>query len=68
MIHVHVAFGPPVGSGYVPETGTKVKVCPSPTFLGWVFQWDGKVRIVAPQSAVDEYLLMVKKAIGDNAI
>ena len=45
---------------------TTVMACTSPTFYGWVFQWSGKVRIVAPEEAVQEYTNMAKRAIvGD---
>jgi len=40
--------------------------CTSPTFYGWVFQWSGKVRIVAPEEAVQEYVNMAKKAMADD--
>lgn len=38
---------------------TRVKVCASPTFFGWVFQWAGKVRIAGPDTVVQEYLEMI---------
>ena len=41
---------------------TRVKVCTSPTFYGWVFQWGGKIRIEAPEEAVEEYREMARKA------
>ena len=42
---------------------TKVKVCTSPTFYSWVFQWGGKVRIEGPEAAVTEYRKMAQKAL-----
>ena len=42
---------------------TKVKVCTSPTFYSWVFQWGGKVRIEGPEDAVTEYKEMARKAL-----
>lgn len=42
---------------------TKVKVCTSPTFYSWVFQWGGKVRIEGPEKAVDEFKEMVRKVL-----
>lgn len=42
---------------------TRVKVCTSPTFYGWVFQWGGKVRIERPEEVLEEYREMVKKAL-----
>ena len=44
---------------------TTVMACTSPTFYGWVFQWSGKVQIVAPEEAVAEYQEMAKKALGE---
>ena len=44
---------------------TTVMACTSPTFYGWVFQWDGKVQIAAPEEAVAEYQEMAKKALGE---
>lgn len=43
---------------------TKVKVCTSPTFYSWVFQWGGKVRIEGPKSAVESYQEMARRALG----
>ena len=42
---------------------TKVKVCTSPTFYSWVFQWGGKIRIEGPEEAVTEYREMARKAL-----
>ena len=42
---------------------TKVKVCTSPTFYSWVFQWGGKIRIEGPENAVTEYREMARKAM-----
>ena len=42
---------------------TKVKVCTSPTFYSWVFQWGGKVRIEGPEDAVTEYKEIARKAL-----
>jgi len=39
-----------------------VNVAVSPTFYGWVFQFRGKIRIVSPQTAIDEYKEMAKEA------
>ena len=43
---------------------TRVKVCLSPTFYSWVFQWDGKIRIEGPEAAVNGYREMVLRALG----
>ena len=37
-----------------------VKVCTSPTFYAWVFQWCGKVKIEGPEEVVKEYRQMGK--------
>lgn len=37
----------------------KVNVMLSPTFYAWVFQFGGKMRIVAPDSAIDGYKVML---------
>ena len=42
----------------------RVKVCLSPTFYSWVFQWDGKLRIEGPEAAVNGYREMVLRALG----
>ena len=42
---------------------TKVKVCTSPTFYSWVFQWEGKIRIEGPEDAVTEFREMARKAL-----
>lgn len=43
----------------------KVEVQLSPTFYAWVFQFAGKMRIIAPEWVCDEYMEMLKKAIGE---
>ena len=47
---------------------TSVSVCLSPTFYGWVFQWEGRIRIEGPEKAVTGYKEMVKKATSDAAL
>ena len=42
---------------------TKVKVCTSPTFYGWIFQWGGKIRIEGPEDVVTKYKEMAIKTI-----
>ena len=42
---------------------TKVKVCTSPTFYSWVFQWGGDVVIEEPESARREYREMARRAL-----
>ena len=40
----------------------KVSVADSPTFYGWVFPFEGKVKIAEPQEIQDKYMAMVKAA------
>ncbi len=44
---------------------TRVKVCISPTFYSWVFQWGGAVRIEGPEGAAEEYREMARKALEE---
>ena len=41
----------------------QVKVCTSPTFYSWVFQWGGKVVIEEPGKAVRDYREMVRRVL-----
>ena len=43
----------------------KVNVADSPTFYGWVFPFEGKVKIVAPAAIRDKYREMVKAAAAN---
>ena len=40
----------------------KVSVADSPTFYGWVFPFEGKVKIAKPQEIRDKYMAMVRAA------
>ena len=40
----------------------RVSVADSPTFYGWVFPFEGKVRIAKPQEIRDKYMAMVRAA------
>ena len=40
----------------------KVSVADSPTFYGWVFPFEGKVKISEPQEIRDKYMAMVRAA------
>ena len=42
---------------------TTVKVCLSSAFYGWVFQWEGRIRIDGPEEAVKAYRDMLQKAM-----
>jgi len=41
----------------------KVSVCTSPTFYSWVFQWEGRVRILEPAETAEGYRVMLEKAL-----
>ena len=41
----------------------RVKVCTSPTFFSWVFQWGGKIQIESPGDVLNEYIEMAKKVL-----
>jgi hypothetical protein len=41
----------------------KVRVCTSPTFYAWVFQWGGKVKIEGPGDVLEGYRKMVEEAL-----
>lgn len=45
---------------------TQVDVQISPTFFGWVLQFAGKMKIIAPQNVCDEYVAILNKAIGEQ--
>ena len=42
---------------------TKVRVCVSPTFYGWVFTWGGDVKIEGPENVLAGYREMLGKAL-----
>ena len=44
----------------------KVFVCPSPTFLGWVFGFGGNIRILGPETVVNKYKEMTGKILGKS--
>ena len=68
-----------VMNGLIDQFGTKVKtkvvdrdhvqatvrVCLSPTFYRWVFGWNGKVKILGPESVRDEYREMLRRAMDE---
>ena len=43
-----------------------VNVAVSPTFYGWIFQFRGKIRIVSPQMAIDEYEEMARAVLSES--
>lgn len=45
---------------------TTVMVCTSPTFYGWVFQWKGRIRIIAPEEALIEYKKMAEIVVNEQ--
>ena len=43
----------------------QTEVSASPTFFGWVFGFNGKVQILAPESVKEQYRQMIAKANED---
>ena len=43
----------------------KIHTMTSPTFFGWVFGFNGKVQILAPESVKEQYRQMITKADED---
>ena len=43
----------------------QTEVSASPTFFGWVFGFNGKVQILAPESLKEQYRQMLTKATED---
>ena len=42
-----------------------VEVSVSPTFFAWVFEFGGKIKILSPQCAIDEYVNLLKKSLPE---
>lgn len=57
-------FGDGVESAVLDKEHFKitVEVALSPTFYGWLFEFGGKIRLLSPQRACDEYKAMITKA------
>ena len=68
MKYVVDRFGEDVSTRTVSEHTfiASVNVAVSPTFYGWVFQFRGKIRIVSPQMAIDEYEEMARAALSES--
>ena len=47
------------------EYEVQTEVSASPTFFGWVFGFNGKVQILAPESVKEQYRQMIAKADED---
>ena len=64
MKYIVDQFGEDVETWPASETTffAKVSVADSPTFYGWVFPFEGKVKIAEPQEIRDKYMAMVKAA------
>ena len=43
----------------------QTEVSASPTFFGWVFGFNGKVQILAPESVKEQYRQMIAQADED---
>ena len=46
----------------------QTEVSASPTFFGWVFGFNGKVQILAPESVKEQYRQMIAKADEDTLV
>ena len=44
----------------------KIEVSLSPTFYGWIFGFGGKIQILGPQVAKDEYIKMLESAFNQQ--
>ena len=64
MKYIIDRFGEDVETWRVTEDTfrAKVSVADSPTFYGWVFPFEGKIRIVGPDEIRDKYRAMIKAA------
>ena len=58
-------FGSDVFTQVVDDTHFRVvtSVSLSPTFYGWIFSFAGKIRLLSPQKAIDDYRTMLTVAI-----
>ena len=45
-----------------PTVSLQTEVSASPTFFGWVFGFNGKVQILAPESVKEQYRQMIAQA------
>ena len=68
MDHIVDRFGDDVGTEPVDGRTFRVTVpvTASKPFFGWVFGFDGKVRITAPAKVKREYEKMLKRAAENN--
>jgi hypothetical protein len=56
----------PTYFAYLPTSfKVQTEVSASPTFFGWVFGFNGKVQILAPESVKEQYRQMIAKADED---
>ena len=46
----------------------QTEVSASPTFFGWLFGFDGKVQILAPESLKEQYKNMLRKSMELNGV
>lgn len=65
MKYIIDRFGMEVDTEERTETtfAAKVSVTLSPTFYGWVFQFEGKIKIIEPKRAVAEYSDMLRQQL-----
>lgn len=64
--YIYDKFGTDTKVSFVNEDvlTTTIAVQVSPTFFRWLFQFAGKMKIIAPQNVCDEYMAILNKAMG----
>ena len=65
MKYIIDRFGEDVDTDPVSRTTfeARVRVALSPTFYAWVFTFEGGIRIVSPEKAVEDIVKMAKKLV-----
>ena len=60
-------FGTKVRTEIVDDAHFKinVRVCASPTFYRWVFGWNGAVKILGPETVMEEYREMCRRGLEE---
>ena len=67
MKHIIDHFGMNVKTGPIDEEHfrTEILVCTSSTFYRWIFGFNGKMRILGPESVQTAYREMLRKALEE---
>ncbi len=65
MKYIIDRFGEEVDTNPISRTTfeARVRVALSPTFYAWIFTFEGGIRIVSPEKAVDDIVKMAKKLV-----